>query len=190
MSVAVGAPKTYVGLLSLYNKEIMRLENAPDVNGIPHPDLSLLRKYVFWFTIEGVKHTQAGCDPKIAAKFLEHDQQFRERCSLAGVFSVDIGTLNASWALALSELTLTSITSARANQGTYRQGGGWGTPRNQDNFHGHQGNFQGNRGTPQGGRGGFQGGRGGGGNKGKGPPCIDFAKGSCNRPPGTCKFRH
>jgi hypothetical protein len=36
MSVAVGAPKTYVGLLSLYNKEIVRLENAPDVNGIPH----------------------------------------------------------------------------------------------------------------------------------------------------------
>jgi hypothetical protein len=191
MSITVGAPKTYAGLLSLYNKDIDRLESIKVENGDPHPDLSLLRKYIFWFTIEGVKHTQAGGDPKIASKFLEHDQQFREHCNLAGKFSVDISALNAIWALALSKLALTStLTSSRAYQGSFGQGGsnrgggggGWGAARGRYNFHGDCRNFQGNRGTPHGGRGGFQGGRGGRG--GRGTPsvfCHDFAAGACNR---------
>jgi hypothetical protein len=197
-SVAVGAPKTYAGLLSLYEKETNRLESV-DVNGAPHPDLSLLRKYIFWFTIEGVKHTQAGGNPKIVSKFLEHDQQFREKCNLAGKLSVDISALNASWALALSELALNPAhtTPARTYHGSFGQGGsnrgggasGWGAPRTRDNFHGDRGSFQGNRGTPHGGRGSFQGGRGGRGGRGNSTPvCHDFAVGSCNR--NNCKYKH
>ena len=194
-SVAVGAPKTYAGLLSLYEKETNRLESV-EVNGAPHPDLSLLRKYVFWFTIEGVKHTQAGGNPRIVAKFLEHDQQFREKCNLAGKFSVDISALNASWALALSELALnpTHTTPARAYHGSFGQGGsggggGWGAPRARDNFRGDRGAFHGNRGTSHGGRGGPHGGRGGRGGRGPAAPmCLDFAAGTCNR--STCKYKH
>ena len=194
-SVTVGAPKTYAGLLSLYEKETNRLESV-DVNGAPHPDLSLLRKYVFWFTIEGVKHTQAGGNPRIVAKFLEHDQQFREKCNLAGKLSVDISALNASWALALSELALNPAhtTPARTYHGSFGQGGsggsgGWGAPRTRDNFRGDRGAFQGNRGTPHGGRGGPHGGRGGRGGRGpSAPKCHDFAAGACNR--STCKYKH
>jgi hypothetical protein len=128
-----------------------------------------LRKYLFWFMIEGVKHTQK---PDVVAKFIEHDERFREQCSLDG-FSVDIGTLNASWALALSELALTA--TVHSHQGPFGQGGGrgrgggGGVPHGRVNFQGGHGNFQGGRESAQSGRGGSQGGRGGyqggGGNK-------------------------
>jgi hypothetical protein len=86
MSIKVGAPKTYVGLLSLYNKEMARLESVKGEFGEAHPDTILLRKYLFWFMVEGVKHA---LKPEVITKFIEHDEKFREQCSLDG-FSVDI----------------------------------------------------------------------------------------------------
>jgi hypothetical protein len=181
VSVKVGLPKNYLGLLHLYNKEAVRLDATKNELGESHPHAALLRKYLFWFMIEGVKHTQK---PDVVAKFIEHDERFREQCSLDG-FSVDIGTLNASWALALSELALTA--TVHSHQGPFGQGGGRARG-------GGRGSFQGGRG-PQSGRGGSQGGRGGyqggGGNKKPGGgnlPCHDFARGACNR--SNCKFKH
>jgi hypothetical protein len=51
MSVQVGAPKTYVGLLALYNKEMAHLESIEDG---PHPDTIPLRKYLHWFMVQTV----------------------------------------------------------------------------------------------------------------------------------------
>jgi len=169
VSVKVGLPKNYLGLLHLYNKEAVRLDATKNELGESHPHAALLRKYLFWFMIEGVKHTQK---PDVVAKFIEHDERFREQCSLDG-FSADIGTLNASWALALSELALTA--TVHSHQGPFGQGGGrgrgggGGVPHGRVNFQGGHGNFQGGRESAQSGRGGSQGGRGGyqggGGNK-------------------------
>jgi hypothetical protein len=60
MSIKVGAPKKYVGLLHLYNKEMAWLESVKNEFGeaVGHPDGILLRKNLFWFMVEGVKHTQ------------------------------------------------------------------------------------------------------------------------------------
>ena len=185
MSVKVGAPKNYLGLLHLYNKEAVRLDATKNELGESHPHAALLRKYLFWFMIEGVKHTQK---PDVVAKFIEHDERFREQCSLDG-FSVDIGALNASWALAMSELALT--TTVHSRQGSFGQGGsrgrgtGSGGTRGRGSFQSAHGNLQGGRGGFQGGRGGYQSGRGG---NTTGLPCLDFAKGTCNR--SNCKFKH
>ena len=73
VSVKVGAPKNYVGLLHLYNKEATRLDSIKNELGEVHPDAALLRKYLFWFIIEGVKHTQK---PEVVSKFIEHDERF------------------------------------------------------------------------------------------------------------------
>ena len=179
-SVKVGAPKNYAGLLTLYNKEATRLDSIKDEFGEPHPHAALLRKYLFWFMIEGVKHSQK---PEVVSKFMEHDERFREQCSLDG-FKVEIGALNASWALAMSELTLT--TSVHPRQGSFGQGGsrdrgGGGGPRGRGSFQGGRGSFHGGRGASQGGRGGLH----------SGPTdflCRDFANGSCKRT--HCKFKH
>ena len=175
MSVKVGAPKTYVGLLALHNKEMARLES------IKHADTVLLRKYLHWFMVQGVQHTEK---PKTIAEFIEHDETFREACSLEG-FSVSISALNASWALAVSELALTT-TTVYTPQSFFGQGGGGG----------RGGSGRGSRGgrgcaSFQGGRGGFQ-----GGGRNKNPPsgnpmgaiCRDFERGSCTR--FNCKFKH
>ena len=184
-SVKVGAPKNYAGLLTLYNKEATRLDSIKDEFGEPHPHAALLRKYLFWFMIEGVKHSQK---PEVVSKFMEHDERFREQCSLDG-FKVEIGALNASWALAMSELALT--TTVHSRQGSFGQGGSrarggvGGGPRGRGGFQGGHGSFHGGRGASQGGRGGYQ--NGGGGNP-TSPICRDFAKGTCNR--SNCKFKH
>jgi hypothetical protein len=64
MSVKVGAPKTQVGLLKLYNTEMARLES------IDHEDRIPLRKYLHWFMIQVVQYFD---QPGTIAKFIEHD---------------------------------------------------------------------------------------------------------------------
>ena len=64
MSVKVGAPKTQVGLLTLYNTETARLES------IDHEDRIPLRKDLHWFMIQVVQYTD---QPGTIAKFIEHD---------------------------------------------------------------------------------------------------------------------
>jgi hypothetical protein len=92
---------------------------------------------------------------------------------------VRISALNASWALAVSELALTS-TPVRTPQGFFGQGGGGGRGG------GGGGVGRGGRGSRHGGRGGHQG--RGGYQQGFLPVCNDFLKGKCNRP--VCKLKH
>ena len=190
-SVKVGAAKDYMGLLHLYNKEATRLEIIRNESGESHPHAALLRKYLLWFMMEGVKYAHK---PEIVAKFLEHDERFREQCSLYG-FSVDIGTLNASWALALSELALTTTTFSHqgyfgqgAGRGRGGGGGGRGRGRSQGSFQGGRGNSQYGGANSRGSQGSYQSGAGSKKPYGNDNLCHDFARGSCKRP--NCKFKH
>ena len=191
-SVKVGAPKDYMGLLSLYNREATRLDNIRNKYGESHPHAALLREYLMWFMMEGVKYS---LQPHIVAKFLEHDERFRERCSTEG-FSVNIGTLNASWALAISELALTTIAhthQAPFGQDAGRGRGGGGGGRGRGSYQSAQGSFQGGRGNPKSGRASSQFNQGGNQSRGGLKQsdevlCHDFARGNCKRT--NCKFKH
>jgi len=175
MAVKVGAPKTSVGLLKLYNAEQNRLES------IGHEHVKSLRKLLHWIMMQLVHYSD---QPEAIVKFIEHDQTFRENCVLEG-FSVCISSLNASWALALTELALTT-TPVRATQRFFDSGGGG----NRGGGGGGGRGARGDRGARQGGRGGYHG--GGGRNPPPGNaaavPCRDFARGNCTRP--VCKFKH
>jgi uncharacterized membrane protein YgcG len=178
-ATTVGADKSTLGLTKLYNKEASRLEYAR------HADGPRLRLYITFFLIQVVHYAK---NPEATKALLEHDRVLRETWAEDG-FVVNLSELNASWALALTNLAISAqanLVPAPANHGHHgRGGGGGGGGRAGRNCQGGGG------GGRHGGGGGRHGGGhhgGGGGRHGGMPVCRDFLNGKCER--ANCRFKH
>ena len=174
ISVKVGAPKTAIGLLKLYTKQLNRLAKTG------HIQLEDLRFYVNWMMEVLVEHREN--DAAVEA-FFDHDKETRENWLMEGFF-FNVGHLNASWSKTLSTLALTTATT---NTNPYQRGQKVGGGRGGGGGGGGRGNAnrvaRGRAPARGNGRVGNQG-RGGGGNA----PCHDFLAGKCTRQ--VCKFKH